>query len=130
MPTSYSDLLVDASPAVIETHQQYETITARFSKLLKKDRQTPQETKLESLLGLLIQDYDRRKALPPDHATPAEKLQFLLEHSGKTNADLLPIFGTRSHVSEALRGKRKISADHARALGRMFHVEPGLFIAR
>ena len=49
-------------------------------------------------------------------------------HSGKAPADLLPVFGQRSHVNEALTGKRNISAAQARKLGQLFHVAPGLFI--
>jgi antitoxin component HigA of HigAB toxin-antitoxin module len=66
--------------------------------------------------------------MPDEEDTPAEKLHFLIEHSGKTSAGLLPIFGQRSHVSEALSGKRTISADQARALGKLFSVKPGLFL--
>jgi len=80
------------------------------------------------LLALLVEDYDRRHALPPDKSTPAEKLQFLLEHSGKTVTDLQSVFGQRSHVNEALTGKRSISAPQARKLGRRFRVSPGLFL--
>ncbi len=58
----------------------------------------------------------------------AEKLQFLLEHAGKTATDLRPLFGQRSHVHEALTGKRSISASQARKLGQFFRVDPGLFL--
>jgi HTH-type transcriptional regulator/antitoxin HigA len=52
-----------------------------------------------------------------------------VEHSGKSATELLsPIFGQRSHVSEALTGKRAISAAQARKLGALFHVSPGLFL--
>src|SRR5207253_1378022 len=80
------------------------------------------------LLGLLVEDYDRRHGMPDEEDTPAEKLQFLMEHSGKTPADLFPIFGQRSSVSEVLSGKRKISADEARALGKLFRMKAGLFL--
>ena len=40
--------------------------------------------------------------------------KFLLEQSGKKPADLIPIFGQRSHVNEALNGKPAISAAQAR----------------
>ena len=80
------------------------------------------------LLAVLVEDYDRRHALPPDKSTPAEKLQFLLEHSGKTATDLRSVFGQRSHVHEALTGKRSISAPQARKLGQLFRVSPGLFL--
>jgi hypothetical protein len=77
------------------------------------------------LLALLAEDYDRRHALPPDKSTPTQKLQFLMEHSGKTAADLQSVFGSRSHVHEALTGKRGISAPQARKLGSLFGVSPG-----
>ena len=130
MPTaSYETLLTETCPQVIATWKQYQTAGKRFGELLGKGRaRTAEETKLMRLLGLLIQDYDRRHAMPPDDSTAAERLQFLLEHSGKTFADLLPVFGQRSHVHEALTGKRAISAPQARRLGQLFHVHPGLFL--
>jgi HTH-type transcriptional regulator / antitoxin HigA len=130
MPTAtYEQLLIDAIPEVIETEKQYRELGGRFADLIGKGRsRTREETKLMRLLALLIEDYDRRSALPPDDATPADRLQFLLEHSGKTPADLLPIFGQPSHVNEALNGKRKISAEQARKLAKVFSVKPGLFV--
>ncbi|MCC6591614.1 MAG: transcriptional regulator [Bryobacterales bacterium] len=130
MPTAtYEELLIEAVPQVIETEKQYREIGKRFGDLVGKGRaRSTSETKLMRLLGLLIQDYDRRHALPPDDSTPAEILQFLIEQPGRSPSDLLPIFGQRSHVNEALNGKRKISAEQARKLGELFSVKPGLFI--
>ncbi len=130
MPTAtYEDLLRETTPQVIQTEKQYREIGNRFGELVGKGRaRTQDETKLMRLLALLIEDYDRRNALPPAETTPAERLRFLLEHSGKTSEALLPIFGQRSHVNEALNGKRKISAEHARKLAKLFSVSPGLFI--
>jgi HTH-type transcriptional regulator/antitoxin HigA len=129
MLTAYEELLLKTKPEVIETRERYETVLRRVADLTRAGRRrTPEETKLFRLLSLLIQDYDRRHALPPDEATPAERLEYLLEVSGKTPADLLPVFGQRSHVNEALNGKRPISADQARRLGQMFHLNPGYFV--
>jgi HTH-type transcriptional regulator/antitoxin HigA len=130
MPTAtYEELLIEALPQAIETQAQYDAIARRFGDLVGKGRaRSAEETKLMRLLALLVEDYDRRHALPPDKSTPAEKLQFLLEHSGKTASDLRPVFGQRSHVHEALTGKRSISASQARKLGRLFGVAPGLFL--
>jgi HTH-type transcriptional regulator/antitoxin HigA len=129
MIQTYEDLLVETLPARIETDDQYDVIHTRFGELFGNRRRTAAEKKLMDLLGLLIQDYDRRNALPAAKSTPAEILQYLVEQSGKSAAELLsPIFGQRSHVSEALSGKRGISAEQARELGKMFHVNPGLFL--
>lgn len=125
---TYEDLLTESLPARIDSPEQYSRQLERFSELMGNRRRTAPEQKLMHLLGVLIEDYDRRNALPPDRSSPSEMLAFLLEHSGKTAADLLPVFGQRSHVSEALNGKRKISAEQARKLGRIFHVQPGLFV--
>jgi hypothetical protein len=104
MPTaSYETLLTETRPEIIETWKQYQTIG------------TPPWR-------------PRRHAMLPDDSTPADRLQFLLEHSGKTSADLLPVFGQRSHVHEALTGKRAISAPQARRLGQRFHLHTGLFL--
>lgn len=129
MPSAtYEELLAETIPARIMDEDQYGAVCERFGVLLGKRRRTSAENKLMDLLGLLIEDYDRRHAMPPDNSTPAERLQFLMEHSGKVSADLLPVFGQRSHVNEALNGKRTISTEHARKLGRLFAVQPGLFV--
>ena len=115
MTPTYEELLVETLPARIENDAQYDAIHARFGELFAKRSLTLAETKLKDLLGVLIQDYDRRDALPREGCSPHEVLQYLLEESGKSASDLLtPVFGSRSHVSEALNGKRPISAEQAR----------------
>ena len=129
MPTmTYEALLAETLPARIATDDEYDRLYGRFLELFRKERRNRAEEQLFGLLGVLIEDYDHRTSLPPDESTPAEKLQFLLEHSGKKTADLAAIFGQRSHVNEALNGKRPISAEQARKLGRLFHLNPGLFL--
>jgi HTH-type transcriptional regulator/antitoxin HigA len=121
--------IIETVPQVIETDAHYRQIARRLGDLAGKGRaRSAGETKLLRLLAPLVEDYDRQHAFPPDNSTPAERLQFLLEHAGKTAADLQPVFGQRSHVHEALTGKRGISAPQARKLGQLFRVSPGLFL--
>lgn len=136
MPTAtYEELLIETLPQAIRTEAQYHQIARRFGDLVGKGRgRSAEETKLLRLLALLVEDYDRRHALPPDNSTPAEKLQFLLEHSGKTATDLQPVFGQRSHVHEALRGnaasvrrKRENSANSFASTPDCFSDLPGGF---
>ena len=130
MPTaSYEQLLLDTLPARIESEAQYGHVGDRLGDLIGKGRRrTRDETKLMHLLALLVEDYDRRNTLPPENSTPAEMVRFLMEHAGKAAADLVPVFGQRSHVNEALNGKRPISAEQARKLGKLFGVAAGLFV--
>lgn len=127
--TMYEELLCEARPEVIETGERYDQVSLRLAELVRKgSRRTASETRLMKLLAVLVEDYDRRHALPPDDSTPAERLGNLLEMSGKPASALIPVFGQRSHVNEALTGKRPISADQARKLGAIFSVKPGLFV--
>ncbi len=127
--TAYEALLCETRPEVIETAEQYDAVAARLAQLVRNGRRrTAAEARLMRLLAVLVEDYDRRHALPPGESTPAERLKYLLETSGRTPAGLLSVFGQRSHVHEALKGKRPISAEQARKLATMFSVKPSLFI--
>ncbi len=126
--TMYEELLREVRPEVIETDEHYDQVSLRLAELVRKDRRTASETRLMKLLAVLVEDYDRRHALPPDPSTPAERLGYLLEMSGKPASSLIPVFGQRSHVNEALSGKRPISAEHARKLGAIFGLRPGFFV--
>ena len=126
---SYEALLRKTRPAVIDTDERYDAAAERLAELVRKgQRRTVAETRLMRLLALLIEDYDRRHALPPTESTPAERLKYLLQSSGRPVADLLAVFGQRSHAHEALNGKRPISAEQARKLGALFSVKPGVFV--
>jgi HTH-type transcriptional regulator/antitoxin HigA len=130
MPTAtYEQLLAETVPEVIVNEDQYQEIGSRFGDLVGKGRaRSSEETKLMRLLGVLIEDYDRRHAMPPSKSTPAERLRFLLEHAAKKPSDLVAVFGQRSHVNEALNGKREISLEKARKLAKLFGVKPGVFL--
>lgn len=130
MPTAtYEQLLTETAPEVITSETQYQEIGVRFGNLVGKGKsRTNDETKLMRLLALLIEDYDRRHAVPAGKSTPAERLRFLLESAAKKPSDLVPVFGQRSHVNEALNGRREISLEKARKLARLFGVKPGVFL--
>lgn len=126
---TYEELLRETQPEVISTQEQYDEVSERLGAYVRKGKlRSVNETKMMRLLAVLVQEYDQRHRLPPSKLEPYEALQYLLESSGKSSADLQAVFGQRSHVSEALRGKRRISAEQARKLGDLFHVNPGLFI--
>lgn len=127
--TTYERLLCEVRPEVIETEERYDEVSGRLAELVRKGkRRTGSDTRLMKLLAVLVEDYDRRHSLPLVESSPAEKLQYLLEVSGRPATTLMPVFGQRSHVNEALTGKRPISAEQARKLGALFSVRPGLFV--
>ena len=92
-----------------------------------EDNLSPEECALLETMAILIQAYDdRHHALP--NVAPNEVLAYLMEISGRTIRDLLPVFGTRGRVSEVLNGKRSISKEQAKKLAALFKVSTDLFL--
>ena len=63
----------------------------------------------------------RRPALP-------DLLAYLMDQHGLTRADLIPVLGTASRVSEVLAGKRDLSMTMIKRLRDRFHVPVDLLI--
>jgi HTH-type transcriptional regulator/antitoxin HigA len=124
----YAALLTTTLPQVIETPQELERVTRQIEPLVDKgERRTPEEETLCRLVLKLIDDYQQAHPVMPK-LKPHELLQALLEESGKRQADLLPVFGSRSRVSDAVNGRRAISKAQAKRLGEFFNVSPAAFI--
>jgi HTH-type transcriptional regulator/antitoxin HigA len=81
---------------------------------------------LAELLTLLIEDFEEKHSLKP--ATSIEALEELMEANRLKQKDLVDIFGTPSIISEILNGKRNLTTEHIRKLGRRFRVSPELFL--
>jgi HTH-type transcriptional regulator/antitoxin HigA len=113
----------------IETEEEFDRMVAAVEGLMDKGETnlSPEESALLETMAILIQAYDDRNyALPP--VPPFEMLAYLMETSGRTAKDLLPVFGTRGRVSEILNGKRSISKEQAKKLALLFRVSAALFI--
>ena len=125
----YGELLADIKPRPIQSEEENERLLAVVDRLMSKgdDHRTPEEEVLLELLSELIERFEQDRYPIPD-SPPHRVLQFLLEQNELRQSDLLPILGSRGHVSDIVNGKRAISRTNARALGEFFHVSPELFI--
>ena len=70
---------------------------------------SPEERTLLALSERLVQDYDDKIGLPD--VPPDEMLRYLMKHRTLKQADLVPVIGTRSQVSDIVNGKRGISKE-------------------
>lgn len=113
----------------IETEQEHDRMIAAVEHLMNKGEEhlSPEESALLETMAILVQAYDDRHH-PLSPLKPNEMLSYLMETSGKSGADLLPVFGTRGRLSEILSGKRSISKEQARKLSVLFKVSLDLFI--
>ena len=112
-----------------QTEEEYDRMVAAVEQLIGKgeDGLSPEESALLETMAILVQAYDdRHHPLPP--VAPNEMLAYLMETSGRTAKDLLPVLGTRGRVSEILGGKRSISKEQAKKLASVFKVAADLFI--
>lgn len=75
----------------------------------------------------LIEAYERNRWPRRTTALP-EILRYLMEQHGLSRADLVPILGTPSRVSEILSGKRDLSMTMVRKLRERFHISADVLI--
>jgi HTH-type transcriptional regulator / antitoxin HigA len=126
----YGALLARTRPKVIRTDEELDRSVAMLERLDRRAESgeilSAEERELQALLACLIRDYDKGIGLP--EASGLEVLRYLMEHGGITQADLLPVFGSRSVVSAVLAGTRDLSKAHIRGLAKFFDLSPAAFI--
>jgi HTH-type transcriptional regulator/antitoxin HigA len=75
----------------------------------------------------LIAAYEERK-WPRRPASIADLIRHLMDQHGLTRADMVPILGTPSRVSEVLRGKKGLSMTMVQRLRTRFRVPAELLL--
>lgn len=125
--TTYSNLLAQASPKVIETEVEYERILVLTEQLHFTKTRTVEEQVLYKLLVTLVELYES-KHYPITELKPCEILQQMMEASGTRQVDLVGIVGFSGVVSQIINGKRAISKAQAKILGERFKVSPSVFL--
>lgn len=101
-------------PKVIKTTAEHERALARIEELYTAKPGTPKGDELE-LLILLVETYEA-KEFPIDLPDPIEAIRFRMQQANLKQKDLIPIFGSKSKVSEVLNGKRELSLSMIRKL--------------
>lgn len=124
----YGRLLARARPHVIKSEDENDEVLEQIAVLMKQaDSRSPEEDALLELLVALVERFEAAHYEIP-RAAPHEVLEFLLDQRGMRPVSLVPVLGSRGHISDILTGRRGISAEKARELGVFFEVDPGLFV--
>jgi HTH-type transcriptional regulator/antitoxin HigA len=126
--------LVSVADLVVRTEADNERALATVEGLMCR-RRTPEEDALLDVLTDLIEKFESKtrqsgmhRGLHHDPA-PHETIRFLMEQNALSQKDLRVLLGGKSHTSEILSGKRKVSNRQASLLGNRFGVSPTLFIS-
>lgn len=123
----YGKLCSVVVPKLISNDSEFDRMVEQLEALTFKKNSSPEEDALAQLLTKLIQDYDAAHHPLPD-VPPQKMIAFLMEQRGLRQADMLPVFGSRSVASDVLNGKREPSKAHIRKLAAFFKVSPELFL--
>jgi HTH-type transcriptional regulator / antitoxin HigA len=76
---------------------------------------------------VLIEDFEK-KTYKTRRATPIEAIKELMAANALKQKDLIGVFETASVASEVLKGKRALTTDHIRRLGKRFNISPAIFL--
>lgn len=89
---------------------------------------TPAERDYLEVLSDLIVKYESRWNDEVSTMNPRELVQYLMEHNGLAQKDLVSEFGSPSRVSEFLKGERRLSLEQAKKLAERFALNIAGFI--
>jgi HTH-type transcriptional regulator / antitoxin HigA len=126
--TSYAELLAAHQPAKPRNREELAEMTALLETLAANETvQTPAMERFIETITALVMQYEEEIQADPD-ASPAGILKYLMEERGLRQADLVPILGSKSYVSQILSGHRPIGRDAAGRLAEYFHVSAHSFL--
>lgn len=119
---------VSVADLVVKTKADHARALATVEALMGHER-TAQEDALLDVLVDLIEQFESRARPDLGHdPTPVETIRYLMEQNGLSQKNLWDLLGGKSHTSEILRGKRKVSNRQAALLGKRFNIAPSVFV--
>jgi len=124
----YRRLIAEVPPKVIHSEREnryylekLEELNGRWAELTKAEKD------LYGTISVLIEDFEK-KAYNIRATTPIEAIKELMLANNMRQKDLVGVFETPSIASEVLKGKRGLTTDHIRRLGKRFNVSPAVFL--
>lgn len=125
----YRSLLVAFPPRPISDETELPEVEEHIWELLAVDGRSPAQEVYLTLLSDLVQRWEREHTVIPS-LSGVELIKQLLTDRGWRHKDLVPVFGSESHVSDVLSGRRELRAKHIESLAELFHVSPAVFFAK
>jgi len=111
---------------VIQNDTDHAAAKALIDRLMGSD--DPGQQARMAAQAHLIESYERARWPRRTPALPV-LLTYLMDQHGLSRADLVPLLGTASRVSEVLGGKRALSMTMVRRLPERFHISADLLIS-
>ena len=116
---------MDATLIVIDSAAELARARALLDRLWQSD--DPADVARLQAQARLIEAYEQAQwPRRPPHT--ADLIRHLMDQHGLTRADMVPVLGTPSRVSEVLRGKKGLSMAMVQRLRARFHVPADLLL--
>lgn len=118
-----------AKPHVLRNAREYKAAVAEIDRLLDSNprRGTDEYDRLE-FLSVLVEAFEDEHDPIDESGQPRDIVFFMLEQKGMTRADLIPILGSKSRVSEFFSNKRRLSVAQIKALRRVLGIPADLLL--
>lgn len=102
----------DMKTKILKTPQEYNEACERIYTLINSseiaiESASPEGEEIE-LLSLLVEKYEQEN-FPAKAPNPIEAIKFRMEQMNLKQADIAPLFGGKTRVSEVLHGKRPLT---------------------
>ncbi|MEI9988883.1 MAG: hypothetical protein WDM86_02490 [Rhizomicrobium sp.] len=114
-----------ATLIIVQNDADHREALGLIEKLMASD--DPADRPRMAAQARLVEAYEKSR-WPRRHASLPALLAYLMDQHGMTRADLVPLLGTPSRVSEVLAGKRELSMTMVKRLRDHFHLPADLFI--
>jgi HTH-type transcriptional regulator / antitoxin HigA len=114
-----------ATLIVIQDEADHAQAKALIAKLMESD--VPEDRARMAAQARLVEAYERAR-WPRTRPTLPALLSYLMDQHGLSRADLIPVLGTASRVSEVLSGKRELSMVMVKRLRERFHISADLLV--
>lgn len=117
---------MQATLILIQSDAEHAQAKALVEKLMASN--VPEDRARMTAQARLIEAYERARWPRTCPALP-DLLAYLMDQHGLSRADLVPLLGTPSRVSEVLSGKRELSMTMVKNLRERFHISADLLIS-
>ncbi len=111
---------------ILKTEEEYSKAVNRTMEIFHAEDGTPESDELDILL-LLVKDYEEKHIQIPE-VDPIEAIKLKMEEKGLKDKDLIPIIGSKGHVSSILSGRRELTLKMAKKLKDYFQLPSDIFL--
>ena len=115
-----------ATLIIIQNQADHEAAKTLVGKLMQSNEAADRARMVAQ--ARLIEAYERVR-WPRKAPSLPDLLTYLVEQHGLTRADLVPLLGTASRVSEVMSGKRELSMTMVKRLRERLHIPADLLIS-